>query len=58
MPLAHSSGVFGWAHGPSKRPDESDVHRLLETQYDKAEFQYDWTVNDRHNKKRSKEITL
>ena len=28
------------------------------TQYAKAEFQYDWTVNDRHNKKRSKEITL
>ena len=62
MPHAHSlGGVPAYLAGltdPSKRPDESDVHRLLKTQYDKAEFQYDWTVNDRHNKKRSKEITL
>jgi hypothetical protein len=42
---------------PSKRLDESDVDRLLKTQYDKAEFQYDWTVNDRPNKKRLKETT-
>ena len=49
MPLAHSlGGVPAYLAGltdPSKRMDESDVDRLLKTQYDKAEFQYDWTVN-------------
>ena len=31
---------------------------MPKTQYAKAEFDKIWTVNDRHNKKRSKEITL
>ncbi len=61
VPLAHSlGGVPAYWLGSRthpKRLDESDVDRLLKTQYDKAEFQYDWTVNDRPNKKRLKETT-
>ena len=53
MPLAHSlGGVPAYLAGltdPSKSLGESDVDRLLKTQYHKAESQHDWTVNDRHD---------
>jgi hypothetical protein len=58
--LAHSLGglpaYLGGPTDPAKRLDESDLDRLLKTQYDKAEFQYDWTVNA-PQQKRLKETT-
>ncbi len=50
--FADSGGVARYLSGlisPEKRGDAEDIKRLLATDLKKAEYAYDWTINDQKN---------